>query len=498
MALCGGTVRAWAAPAATTTTLAVASGGNTVTTVASSSVVTLTATVKTGTTAVTTGQVNFCDASAAHCTDIHLLGTRQLTSTGTAVLKFIPGAGSHSYKAVFLGTTSNATSTSSDASLTVTASVKYSTTTTIAQSGSAGSYTLTATVTGTGGLEYPTGTVSFLDTSSGNAVLGTAALETGTAGISFLNSSNTATAIYPQSVAVGDFNGDGIPDLAVGNLQGEGVTILLGNGDGTFTAAASLEPGNYESTSVAVGDFNGDGKTDLAVTKGYGNDSVSIFLGNGDGTFTLQSTPRTGKNPVAIAVGDFNGDGIPDLAVADQQEVSNGLTILLGNGDGTFTAAASPQTGSLPNSVAVGDFNGDGIPDLVVDNGGNTVTILLGKGDGTFTAKSLSVATGGGVLPEAVAVGDFNGDGKADLALTNGAFDTVTVLLGNGDGTFTAAASPETGSYPSFIAIGDFNGDGKADLAVANGDDTVTVLLGKVIELSDGRHWTNNGGVGGL
>jgi DNA/RNA endonuclease YhcR with UshA esterase domain len=322
--------------------------------------------------------VKFCDASATYCTDIHLFGTEQLSNAGTATLKFVPGVGSHSYKAVFVGTTSVATSASSDAGLTVTASAKYPTVTTIAQSGSAGSYTLTATVAAaTGVLASPTGTVSFLDTSNGNAVLGTAALGAGTTGLSFFNSSNSATGIYPQSVAVGDFNGDGIPDLAVGNLQGDGVTILLGNGDGTFTAAASLGPGNYISTSVAVADFNGDGKADIAVTNSHAN--VSVFLGNGDGTFTLQSNSRTGSYPVAIAVGDFNRDGIPDLAVADQQEISNGVTILLGNGDGTFTAAASPETGSLPNSVAVGDFNGDGIPDLAIDNGDGTITIRLAR-----------------------------------------------------------------------------------------------------------------------
>ena len=193
------------------------------------------------------------DVSAPYCTDIYLLGTEQLSSAGIATLKFVPGVGSHSYKAVFVGTTSFATSASGDAGLMVTPTTKYPTTATIAYSGNVGSYTLTATVTAaTGGLTSPTGTVSFLDTSNGNAVLGTAARGAGPAGLSFSNSSNSATAIYPRSVAVGDFNGDGIPDLAVGNLQEDGVTILLGNGDGTFTVAPSVEPGNnYFSTSVA-------------------------------------------------------------------------------------------------------------------------------------------------------------------------------------------------------------------------------------------------------
>jgi hypothetical protein len=495
MALSGGALRAWAAPAATKTTLAVTSGGSTVTTVDSGCVVTLTATVNSGSAAVTIGQVNFCDASATYCTDIHLLGTEQLTSAGTAVLKFILGIGSHSYKAVFLGSTSNATSTSSDPALTVTASVKYSTTTTIAQSGSAGNYTLTATVAGSGGLVSPTGTVSFLDTNNGNAVLGTAPLSTGTTGLSFLNSpiSETSSAY----VAVGDFNGDGIPDLAVAGTYCT-MTILLGNGNGTFTQAVN-SPTTVGTTYnplvfIAVGDFNGDGKTDLAVVTQVdeimspgGIGTVTILLGNGNGTFKVSNPMAVGVNPSSVAVGDFNRDGILDLAVTNTDNDANDqigtVTVLLGNGDGTFTQAAnSPVTvGYEPAFAAVGDFNGDGIPDLAVANAGtDTVTILLGNGNGTFTqAANSPVTVGSGAY--SIAVGDFNGNGKMDLAVANSSDSTVTILLGNGNGTFTQAAnSPVTvGSRPISIAEGDFNGDGIPDLAVANyGDDTVTILLG--------------------
>jgi hypothetical protein len=157
--------------AATTTTLAETSGGSAVTTVASGSVVTLTATVNSGAGPVTTGQVNFCDATATYCTDVHILGTAQLTSAGAAMMKFFPGIGSHSYKAVFVGTTSNAASSSSTSSLTVPG--KYSTTTAIAQSSNAGNYVLAATVSGAGA-NVPAGTVSFLDTSNANQLLGTA------------------------------------------------------------------------------------------------------------------------------------------------------------------------------------------------------------------------------------------------------------------------------------------------------------------------------------
>ena len=476
---------AWAAPAATTITLAITSSGDTVASggsVASGSVVTLTARVNAGTTAVTVGQVNFCDAAATYCSDIHLLGTAQLTSAGTAVLKFIPGIGSHSYKAVFVGTTSNAESASIGSALIVTG--KYATMTGIAQSGSGGDYSLMATVTGAGAVTPPTGMVSFLDASNGNSVLGTAMLGTGTPGLYWLNSQTPAVGNFPVSVAVGDFNRDGIPDLAVANGNDNTLTVLLGKGDGTFTTQAVSPATGVAPACIVVRDFNGDGIPDLAVSYlGNGPGGITILLGKGDGTFTtVAASAATGYAPYSIAVGDFNGDGIPDLAAANFE--SRTVTVLLGNGDGTFKAAASPATGGDPESIAVGDFNGDGKDDLAVPNSfDSTVTILLGNGDGTFTTAASPIT---GDQPVCVVVGDFNGDGKADLAVANynnGSYtdpSTLTILLGNGDGTFTAATSPVTGYGPQFIALGDFNGDGVPDLAVANLEsNTVTVLLGK-------------------
>jgi hypothetical protein len=503
MALCGGAVRAWAASAATTTTLAITSGGSAVSTVNSGSVVTLTATVTSGGTPVTVGQVDFCDATATYCTDIHLLSTAQLTKSGKASMKFRPGVGSHGYKAVFAGTpngTSNYSgSTSSTVTLTVTEAIP--TTTSIAVSGIVGNYSLTATVTGSGSAVSPTGSVSILDTSNGNALLETAALKTGTNAVSWTNNTGAPTGVYPDSIATGDFNGDGIPDLAVANVGCGGtfcygtVSILLGNGDGTFTATASPATG-VEPISIAVGDFNGDGIADLAVVNCSGNltqGTVSVLLGNGDGTFTAAASPTVGDLPQSIAVGDFNGDGIPDLAVVNMCGSGPNcaavgsigtVSILLGKGDGTFTLKSSLTTGVDPYFVAVGDFNGDGIPDLAVANNcgtdptcksAGTVSILLGNGDGTFTAKA-SPATGNG--PLSIAVGDFNRDGKLDLAVANGSSNSISILLGNGDGTFTAAASAAAG-YGKFVAIGDFNQDGVTDLAVAiGGGSTVTVLLG--------------------
>jgi uncharacterized repeat protein (TIGR01451 family) len=297
----------------------------------------------------------------------------------------------------------------------------------------------------------------------------------------------------PFAVAVGDFNGDGIQDLAIASDAGNSVTILLGNGDGTFRTAAA-PPGTFASPSaILVSDFNGDGKLDLAVLNG-GNNTVTILLGNGDGTFSIPdvTTPTTGSNPLSFVAGDFNGDGHVDLAVANYR--SNNLTILLGNGDGSFTATqAKPATGVFPAAIVAGDFNKDGKLDLAVDNqcgtgncAAGSVTILLGDGTGNFTPAAASPATGSG--PISMAVADFNGDGNLDLAVpsdcgssgtctTNGA---VTILLGDGTGNFTASTSmAATGLRPYGVIVGDFNGDGKPDLAIANNDsNTLSILLG--------------------
>lgn len=280
----------------------------------------------------------------------------------------------------------------------------------------------------------------------------------------------------PEAVATGDFNNDGRLDMAVTAAGGNYVTILLGNGDGTFTETSSGPLTGVGPNSVVVGDFNNDGNLDLAVTNGAGN-SVSILLGHGNGSFTAAGSIPVGTDPDAIAAGDFNGDGNLDLAVADRG--SNRVIILLGNGDGTFTATGSSiATGTYPDSIAVGDFDGNGTLDLAVANkGSNNVTVLLGNGDGTFTPAAPS-ATGAG--PDALVTADFDGDGKLDLAVANATDNTVSILHGNGDGTFTAIGSPiATGKLPNGLTVGDYTDDGKLDLAVAdNGSNSVTILRG--------------------
>jgi len=479
---------ALAAPSPTITTLSVTSGGNAVGTVASGTVVTLTATVMAGSTPVTPGQVNFCDATAKFCTDIHLLGTAQLTANGTATLKFRPGVGSHSYKAVLAEPAGLGPSASTASSLTVTASQgtgQLATTTYLEASGVPNIYSLTATVPGNGNTS-PTGMVSFVDASNGSAALGTAALTSepgaGFAGSSLLavSSSNSGS----NTVLTADFNGDGIPDLVI--LGNDTISVLLGHGDGTFTAA--LYPSSELPGAIAVGDFNGDGIPDLAVAPVLDEGNSEVLLGKGDGTFTIANGSFGIANGTStsnsIAVGDFNGDGNLDVvetcASVDDQPC-NLLLIQFGNGDGTFMQSSGipgiPLDFSGSQSVAVGDFNGDGQPDLAVTNSGaNGVNVFLNH-EGGLTAVSAIPATGDG--PSSIATADFNGDGKLDLAVANSGSNNVTILLGNGDGTFTAAASPATGMAPNSLALGDFNGDGIPDLAVANaGSSNVTILLG--------------------
>ncbi|WP_019500309.1 beta strand repeat-containing protein [Pseudanabaena sp. PCC 6802] len=276
----------------------------------------------------------------------------------------------------------------------------------------------------------------------------------------------------PRAVAVGDFNGDGKPDLTVASAVSNNVSVLLGNGSGSFGSQTTFAVGNYP-TSVAVGDFNGDGKPDLATANGL-SDNVSVLLGDGSGGIVSRADFAVGIAPFSVAVGDFNGDGKPDLATANRS--SNNVSVLLGNGSGSFGNQTTFAVGIIPTSVAVGDFNGDGKPDLAVTNGGGNVSVLLGNGSGSFGSQTTFAV---GNYPRSVAVGDFNGDGKPDLATANQGSSNVSVLLGNGSGSFGSQTTFAVGTNPIFVDVGDFNGDGKPDLATANyNSNNVSILLG--------------------
>jgi hypothetical protein len=297
------------------------------------------------------------------------------------------------------------------------------------------------------------------------------------------------TALLPSFAASGgavvaaDFNGDGHADLCVADAIGETVTVALGKGDGTFRSQLTLTITQGQTPVVfAVQDFNGDGKLDVAA--GFQFDgTVSIRLGLGNGTFVAGPAIGVGPDPDAIVAGAFTSDGHFDLAVADAGD--NTVRILLGNGDGTFRTGQIIPVGRGPDALVQGDFNSDGNLDLAVANGGdNTVTILLGNGDGTFHAlKPIPVGQGG---PDRLVAQDFNNDGHLDLAVADQRDTALTVLLGKGDGTFHALPAIALAAVPDALVAGGFTNATFTnttipipDLAVASqAAGTVTVLLG--------------------
>ena len=279
---------------------------------------------------------------------------------------------------------------------------------------------------------------------------------------------------YVATVAVADVNHDGKPDLVVSNLCGDvncftagSVGVLFGNGDGTFLPVVLY---NGFGGRVAIGDFNGDGNPDLALANSVAN-TVGVLLGNGDGTFQKPVFHEPGGSGVSsVAVADVNGDGRQDLLVVSNCNYLNCYTgtvgVLLGKGDGTFQPTVSYDAGAdWAVALAVADVNKDGKLDVVVAGSmRGEVGVLLGKGDGTFSPAATYQSSGFGA--ESIAVADADGDGNLDLAMANNDFNTVDILLGNGDGTFQAYMSQPVWSRATWLAVADLNGDGKPDLAV--------------------------------
>jgi hypothetical protein len=303
-----------------------------------------------------------------------------------------------------------------------------------------------------------------------------------------------AVGTTPIAVIVGDFRGDGKLDLAVANQGSNSVSVLLGNGDGTFATAQNYPVGSQPS-ALALGDFNGDDKPDLVVTNS--DSTISVLLGKGDGTFRPSLTSPGVASPVSVAVGDFRGNGKQDLAVSQSlSSFQTAVSVLLGNGDGTFAAPiTTPLNGNVTvaGNLVVGEFSGNGKADVAavkfIPSSGflsdqAEVAVLLGKGDGTFQPEA-DYATG--TATSAVAAGDFTGRGKVDLALVGGGFRTthtpqplsVGVLPGNGDGTFGVPINPPVfaGFFGALaVAVADLTNDGKLDIVTNHNQ--VEVALG--------------------
>jgi hypothetical protein len=477
---------AFAAPASTTTSLAISA-----TSVPYQTPITLTATVTSGGSPVTAGIVLFCEATAIFCENNSALGVAQLTfPAATASVKLGSGPiGNHSYKAVYRANNLYFSSLSNTVTYAVTGT--HQSTTSLVSVGAPGNYTLTGTVNGLGMLSTgPTGTVSFLDTSSGNNVLGTENLVVSTLATTF--SQNQPFAIggpgatqRSAAIASAYLNADNNLDIVTGDAA-QTISVLMGNGDGTFKPKVNY-PGCTvgKVLQIVLADFNRDGNTDIALGCSDGtNGGLLILLGNGDGSFQNPVLYSTG-DVASIAMGDFNRDGLLDFAVSDNSQQN--ITILLGKGDGTFTKSSVVSTHRVTRGVVVADFNADGKDDIAVAlsttvPGSNLFDLYVasGNGDGTFQIQTTPVAQG---IGEFLTTGDTNADNKADVIAA-----TITepggglvghslfVLLGNGDGTFATPVS-YLSDIPSDPHLADVNGDGIPDI-IAGGSTGALVYQG--------------------
>ena len=304
---------------------------------------------------------------------------------------------------------------------------------------------------------------------------------TGVAGLISANLPTTtlATGVAPVFVTTASVRNNGIEDIIVANNTDNTLSLFLGNGDGTFVTPTAAIPTGAGPVWITSANFNptvnNDLNLDLAVVN-HTADTVSILLGNGDGTFKpkVDISTGAGTGPVAAVATTLTSSGFADLVVVNN--ATNSLGIFLGNGDGTFKAPFFISTGRAPSSIAAADFNNDGHIDLAVTNqNDNTVSVFIGNGDGTFKSRTdLAVGT----APVWVSTGDFSGDGFLDLAVANNTDNTVSVLTGVGDGTFQAQSVFPAGNGPTSLAVADFNVDGRLDIIAADQtDNAISVLL---------------------
>ncbi len=441
------------------------------------------------------------------------------------------GIGSHSLTARFGGTWIFAPSTSPAQDLTITGSLPSGLS--LSDTGSPGNYTVTGVVQSPGP-NPATGTVTFEDATNNFHVLATAPLGSATATQAFLPQVKSRTQQFPIAAAVADLDQNGIVDVITINEQTHLVNVSKGLGDGHFLLGPQTYQAGKAPNSLAVGDFNADGFPDLAVASDAG---ISVLLNKGDGTFLQQVLYDTYTFPHSVAVGDFNGDGVQDLIITDNAYPNSNVSVLFGVGGGRFKSpASSTPVGAPVLAIAVGDFNGDGVLDAATANTDHTLTVLLGRSDGTFQVEAHRSAGGGtsiaaadlnndGILdivtsnyeyepstatytneilvrlgtgnahfgkpvayltgdePQAVAIGDFNGDGSPDLITANYNTNNASIFINDGKGGFGTAANLPAGSQPNALMVGDFNGDGITDAAVVNFNTSdVSVLLSQVTQ----------------
>ena len=296
----------------------------------------------------------------------------------------------------------------------------------------------------------------------------------------------------PNDISINDFDKDGNMDLAFANHEKKYLTVLMGNGKGNFRAApASPFPvkGIPHTHGIATGDFNKDGRLDLA-TDSWGNDQVEVLFGDSLSLFSKTGMFfKVGKRPYQrLRAGDINNDGVDDLVTTNTE--GDNATILLANGKGGFNeAAGSPfACGDDPFGLAIGDINADGKPDISIINspgsmgegkGKNGLTILLGSGTGKFTVMQGSPFEAGRI-PNRIAIGDVNGDGVKDIVTSDNDSDNIYLFLMNKKGGVLSKSSITVGNHPKGIAITDINGDGKGDIVVCNqADNNISIVRGK-------------------